>query len=199
MPVVSLIAASLIALPEIDPRNARSLLDAYPPSAQRQGKSGAIYVRRWVDQAGNTYRCEVLQHFGDDMFREAACKPLLRLRQRPAVSPAGAATYAVLTTMLKYITPGPNDDEIEALQQPADVSLDVNPVGEHAPDFRIAVMVDEGGSVSHCEGFEGASGNHVELACGRARELGQLVAGDANGNPVAYVTTLLVRIAHAAS
>src|SRR5690349_13417021 len=123
MPILSLVAASLIALPQIDPRNNRRLLDAYPIRALREGKSGAIYVRTWVDPAGKTYRCEVLQHFGGDAFRDVVCKPLLRLRQRPAVGPTGTATYGVVTTVIKYNTPGANDEEVKALRQPADITL----------------------------------------------------------------------------
>lgn len=196
MPIMSLIAAGLIALPQIDPRNMRRLLDAYPTRALREGKSGAVYVRTWVDPAGKAYRCEELRHFGGDVFRDSVCKPLLRLRQRPAVAPTGTVAYGVVTTVIKYTTPGPNDDEITALPQPADVTLDGH---AELSDFRIAVLVDESGGVSHCEGFEGASGNHVELACGQARALGQPIAGDADGNPVEYVTTLLVRVEPAAS
>lgn len=190
MPLLSILAASLIALPQLDAR----IQENYPASALRAGKSGAAYVRYWVDRSGKVYRCEGLQVFGDEVFRRAACEAYGRLKMKPASAADGAIAVGMMTTMIRYTITGGNGHAIRSLQQPADITLrPLDPTATHAPDFRLAVEVQTDGRVSHCEGLEDPAPELADRACADAVQRVWPIGTDEAGNVVPYVGSLLVR------
>ena len=194
--MITVLAASLMAVPQVTTRTARNIVQAYPISAMRQGKSGAVTVRIWIDPRGQVYRCEPLQLVGDAVFKQAACKDHRRWRVGVAKAADGTPAYGVLTMLVKYFRAHDEaGDRIQALPDAADMILRVSSnANQSYPDVRVVVEVASDGTITHCEGIEGTADALTQRVCAAAIQQRTHIATDAAGNPVPYVEPLLVRI-----
>lgn len=192
MPILSLIAASLIVVPKPDERFIRKVVDDnFPVQAQiGGGQSGAVRARYWLEPDGKVYRCEALQVFGGEIFRPAVCKSIIGFRLGRAAAVGGSSSYGMITSMVFYtVRGGRSGREIQSMQRPADLTL----AGTNSAEIRIAVQVQSDGSVTHCEGIDGAAQALVDRACAEAKSRGAPPGTDAAGSPISYVTALIVR------
>ena len=198
MPILSFIAASLIVVPQTDDRFARKVFDNYPVQAQMRNQSGAVRARYWLKPDGEIYRCEALQVFGGEIFGPAACKSIIGFRLRQTAAVGSSSAYGMITTMVFYtVRGGGNDREILSIQRPADLTLAGTGPATDAAEIRIAVQVEPYGSVTRCEGMDGAAEALVERACAEAKRRGAPPGTDAAGAPISYVTALVARFAAA--
>lgn len=199
MPVLSLLAASLI-VPQPDERFMRKVIGNFPAAAQMRNESGAVLVRYWVEPDGKVYRCEPLQVFDGEIFRPAVCKSVIGLRFGRAAGAGGSATYGMLTqTVIYAIQGGRYGPRSRSNPKHADFTLEVPGAAISSTDIRIAVHVQPDGSVTTCEGLDGAEETLAEHACTEARSRGAPVGTDPGGSPISYVTALVARFEAAAS
>jgi len=195
MAFLPLITASLVALLGADEPLPRKLADDYPTAALMRNQSGAVHMRYWADREGKVFRCEVLQVFGGEVFRPAACKSMIGIRFKPARNADGSASYGMITAFRTFVISGGRGAgrEFISMRRPADLTLRQAEAGSDSPDIMIAVQVQPDGSVGHCEGIDDAAETLVEGACAEAKRRGALKGTDAAGAPISYVTGLLVR------
>ncbi|MEO6387578.1 MAG: TonB family protein [Croceibacterium sp.] len=194
MPILPLLAASLLSAPEPDPSLWHGRFD-YPTKALRQEQSGAVYLRLWFDPTGREYRCDVLQVFGDAIFAESACKAVRRAKFRPAKSSNGGPSFGATTTLRSYTLAGPEGDSVRGIKTPTEITLEDIPgfANDAIPNFGIAAQVMEDGTVAACEGSDASTPLPlVQAACDRAEQMPRQIGQDAEGNVVSYVSGLRV-------
>jgi TonB family protein len=199
VPVVELLAASLMVVPQPSVEQARQIQRAYPARALREKKSAASLIRLRISPAGKVYGCDTLSIAGDTELGQEACAAYLRgkFKFEPPVGAGGQPAHGVVTTIVIYSIPGTRQaQEIDHIFQPPDLAFTVAKLPDRFGkelQLHINVEVATDGQVVACEAAPMSPPDYASVACASLKEAGASVLRGETGQPVPYVARLSVR------
>lgn len=176
MPVLSILAASLLAAPT--PLTGKRVKPSdYPQRHIQDEKSAAAIVEIVVAPDGTDSRCTVLMTFGDEEFAREMCAFQNPHSWRPAVDSDGRPTYGIVRTVVAMFLPDtPQGDAVSRIRMKPDLELVVDKLPDTAKErlnVAVSVQSDASGKVIGCEpeNKRKVPIAYRTLACERARQL----------------------------
>ena len=197
MSSLAFIAGAALVLASPDMANLVRYQD-YPTGPLTRNLSAAAVIDLMIDPAGRTVKCQNLTTYGDAGLSADICKIVSRKRVRPATFRDGTGAYFIVDTLVKFCIPDtPVGAQICAMSQQPDLELTVNHLPGHgrAADVRLVLAVDEHGTVTDCGADKlEKQAVLVNTVCQDRSLLRREARTDLDGHPIAYVTTMKVRL-----
>ena len=192
MPILPHLAAAALTAPVIILTPAD-----YPQDALSQDQSAAALVAISLDSTGRATACETRQTAGHERLARRICGLLLKRRHTPSKLRDGTPVNAEIVTLMRLFIPDTFEgSRVAKLTQKPDVELSVNhlPGNAKSADVRIALAINEAGSVSDCGAdYREKQAALVAVACSDPARFGTYPLRNAGGPAQPYVTQLKVR------
>lgn len=194
-----LAAAAGPMLPPLD--RALTFTD-YPAAALQDDLSAAALAEIAIAPDGRVTACKAVQRFGDARLANGICAIVARKTLRGATFRDGTPAPAYVTELVRLTLPGTRTgDAVAAIDQQPDATLAVSrlPDGAASADLRLVIAVDPQGAVTDCAADparETAAPALVAAVCANHAQWRR--PAHPAGAPVAYVSSLKVRVTAAA-